>query len=581
MLLLTVFLGKAQTTWFLNPYASGIGTSSATLNVIMQLDNTYQVGYQISTNPDLSSAPIQGQQNTTSGYYPSVTRQVTGLSAGTTYYFRFRALSGGNAVYSTVANFTTVDNKPAIMGYSTVTTAYSATINYYLLANNYNTTSVVKYGLANNALTNQVTGFSASGNSWELGNAEITGLAPNTQYFYQIEATNANGTVATSVLSFTTSTITPAVSNISTGVTTETATVNYTLNSGTANATSLVKYGLAANALTNQITGFSATANTNVSNNVQLSGLTPNTQYFYQIEATNSHGTVSSSVETFTTNQVFVPGIIVDYTFNNTYNNIDGNTPFQSNAGTSFTTDRHGNPNSAINIANQGATATIPNLPYGALPRTVSLWVKLNTMGVWNFLYSYGTAGNPEGAYLNASTANHYAPNNQITSAHSVNIWYHYVFSFDGNDSKIYLNGALIKTQNVTKNTMNNGNIFMLGLSEGGAQNYFNGAIDDLKIYNYALSDSEVANLYNSQTLSVTDFSKTQNAEVYPNPVKDILNITTSGTVKSVEIFNTSGEKVREGKSNQINMQKLPAGMYMVKITNSEGKTTTKKVIKN
>lgn len=379
----------------------------------------------------------------------------------------------------------------------------------------------------------------------------------------------------------------PVISNISTsGVTTNSATVNYSLNAMGNNTTSVVKYGLANNALTNQITGFSATGNTVISDNVQITGLAPNTQYFYQIEATNSHGTASSSVGSFTTNPVAVAGLIAEYNFNNTYNNVNGNSPFASNGGTSFVADRNGNLNSAININNTGTYATIPNLPYGNSSRTIAFWAKANVLnGDYNMTFSYGSIGTglANGGSFNNGYVEYfgYIDNFYAAVTHTANTWYHFVYTYDGTTAKIYRNGVLAGQSSKNWNTINNNDLFRLGIGVGN-EYAFNGAIDDLKIYNYVLSDSEVANLYdNNSTLTVTDFSKTQSAEVYPNPVKDILNIKTSGTVKSVEIFNTSGSKVKEGKSTNIDMKQLPAGMYMVKITDSEGKTTTKKVIKN
>src|SRR5690606_53927 len=79
----------------------------------------------------------------------------------------------------------------------------------------------------------------------------------------------------------------------------------------------------------------------------------------------------------YTQNRIPTP-TVVEYTFNNVYTNVAGTAPFAANAGTSFVTDRHGNANSALNIAEIGTTATIPNLPYQSAPRTVSVWVKRN-----------------------------------------------------------------------------------------------------------------------------------------------------------------------------------------------------------
>ncbi|MQP23481.1 T9SS type A sorting domain-containing protein, partial [Flavobacterium sp. LMO8] len=110
--------------------------------------------------------------------------------------------------------------------------------------------------------------------------------------------------------------------------------------------------------------------------------------------------------------------------------------------------------------------------------------------------------------------------------------------------------------------------------------NYFNGAIDDLKIYNYALNATEISSLYTNNTLSTSDFSQ-NNLEValYPNPVNDILNIETALELQSVEIYNIQGQKVLSSNQKQINVSDLAAGMYMVRIQDIDNNIATKKIV--
>lgn len=58
----------------------------------------------------------------------------------------------------------------------------------------------------------------------------------------------------------------------------------------------------------------------------------------------------------------------------------------------------------------------------------------------------------------------------------------------------------MIASQPKTWNTINNSNIFKLGVGVGGELN-FDGAIDDLKIFNYVLTDTEINNLYTYNSL--------------------------------------------------------------------------------
>lgn len=72
--------------------------------------------------------------------------------------------------------------------------------------------------------------------------------------------------------------------------------------------------------------------------------------------------------------------------------------------------------------------------------------------------------------------------------------------------------------------------------------------------------------------------------KVYPNPVKDVLNLSHSTEISSVEVFNMLGQKVLVKQLNvtqtQIDMSSLNAGNYLVKIT-SQGETKTMKILKD
>ncbi len=372
----------------------------------------------------------------------------------------------------------------------------------------------------------------------------------------------------------------PMISSVSATPSTNSATINYSLNASGQNTTSVIKYGTSAAALTSQITGQNASGTSTNPYSSIISGLNPVTTYYYQIEATNATGTTQSAILNFQTQ-----GLITEYNFNNTYNNALGNTPFTANAGTSFVTDRNGNPNSAININNTGTTATIPNLPYSNSPRTVSVWVKTNALngGGYNFIYTYGTTSNYYGAYYSGSTLYHFSTGGSHGIANTLGLfnWTHYVFTYNGTASKIYKNGVLVGTQAIAFNTFNNANLFRLGLSETGNANYFNGAIDDLKIYNYAISDSEVLNLYTNNSTLASKELNLQNTKpaIYPNPATDTFTIQMENDLKSVEIYSIQGQKILTSKSKKINISGLAKGIYLVKITDSKDSFATQKLI--
>ena len=369
----------------------------------------------------------------------------------------------------------------------------------------------------------------------------------------------------------------PVITAISETPTTSTVTVNYTLTTANGSATSLIKYGLSDTALNPQITGFQT--NNTASNSVTINGLLPSTTYYYQIEATNIDGTTSSSIDSFTT---LVGQTIAEYSFDNTYNNLLGSSPFTSNSGSSFVNDRNGNPNAAVNLTNAGIEASIPTLPFTGSSRTISLWAKLNTIQSYNHTFSYGGifTGLGFAGSFNETAVDFfgYSDDFNIPSANVVSTWYHFVYTYDGVNVKVYKNGVLLGTTSKNLNTAVY-DIFSLGRGLDYSST-FNGAIDDLKIYNYSLTPLQVSNLFNYNSLSTVDFDLNHSeVKLYPNPVAKTLNIMASNRIQLVEIYNIQGQKVITSTQTQIEVDHLPSGMYTAKIVSNDNSITIKKVI--
>ncbi len=89
--------------------------------------------------------------------------------------------------------------------------------------------------------------------------------------------------------------------------------------------------------------------------------------------------------------------------------------------------------------------------------------------------------------------------NNNIASATgvlTVSVWNHVVCTYDGNNAVIYVNGVAVKTQAVTGNIQDSDNTVYVGYYQA-LDKYFDGSIDEARIYNRALSPAEVSLLYN------------------------------------------------------------------------------------
>lgn len=90
---------------------------------------------------------------------------------------------------------------------------------------------------------------------------------------------------------------------------------------------------------------------------------------------------------------------------------------------------------------------------------------------------------------------------------------------------------------------------------------------------------------YQSSTLGMESQDSVEEIKVYPNPAKDVLTIsnTMNGT-HSVALYNILGKRIKDMKSvssNPItmNVKDLYSGIYILKIRNPYGDTTTRKII--
>ena len=287
------------------------------------------------------------------------------------------------------------------------------------------------------------------------------------------------------------------------------------------------------------------------------------------------------------------------FTFDNTYSNSNSTiqlTQLNSTFPTSFVTGRNGGQ--AVNIPNAGGLkAIISNLPLGNSARTVATWIKFNQYNPTggSYIFSYGNAVNGQAFGLTMNYNNGLEQYNWgagysviVTINDNSNVffnngqWYHLVTSYDGTKVKIYMNGNLIKTQTLAINTSNSvNNLFKIGAtpstSSGGT---LNAAIDDLQIFDVALTDAQVNSLY-SGTLATDDLSNIKNnISIYPNPAKDVVFVKSETAITKIELYDFSGKKIKESASKEMNISSLERGNYLIKITDKEGNTQTKSLIK-
>jgi len=150
----------------------------------------------------------------------------------------------------------------------------------------------------------------------------------------------------------------------------------------------------------------------------------------------------------------------------------------------------------------------------------------------------------------------------------SSGIFYHTAFVYTENRMEIYINGQPESSTTWSGAILKTSIDFMIGQVLPGNNNYnFKGVIDDVSIYNYALSATEIADIYDQSTPIElgTDTEIPQKyylAQNYPNPFNPITMINYQVPMTNeveISVYNILGEKIVTLVS-----KKQQAGYYSV-----------------
>ena len=104
--------------------------------------------------------------------------------------------------------------------------------------------------------------------------------------------------------------------------------------------------------------------------------------------------------------------------------------------------------------------------------------------------------------------------------------------------------------------------------------------LHNARIYNTAV-DMGVYE-FGSATLGIdSNTFEMNNVIIYPNPTSSFLQIQMNGVIKYATIYSLLGTKVKEVKTNTINVSSLKSGIYLIRVTNENGQSFSKRFVKN
>lgn len=233
----------------------------------------------------------------------------------------------------------------------------------------------------------------------------------------------------------------------------------------------------------------------------------------------------------FASNQSNPPaGIVSWWPGEGNANDVVGSNNGTLHGGTGFTAGKVGQAFLFHGLGDFVAAAT-NNLPTGNSDRTLELWARIDKAETaWTRFAVYGNFTYDQEYELGAHDAVPYftqwGTGAGGSSAMKLGVWYHIAVTNVGDLATLYMNGVVVASAKVPINTAAYSQFFIGagGDTDGGIVR-FNGAVDEVRIYNRALSASEIQAIYGGKppTIAFSDVSQSSgiaNQNVSTNAVQ-------------------------------------------------------------
>lgn len=209
-------------------------------------------------------------------------------------------------------------------------------------------------------------------------------------------------------------------------------------------------------------------------------------------------------------------GLIAYYPFNGNANDESGLGNDGTVHGATLTIDRFGNSDSAYSFDGENDYIRIPDDPQldGMDALTLSVWINTNDSDQWAEIinkyvhggthldesYNIGIDGGPLPVFQYATEDAYVIKISSVETP--IDSWHHIVGVYTGTEGSIFINGSRVGFSRNDPdpggpvNSISEDLLIGCGNASGTLAAFYSGIIDDVRIYNRALSDSEVYDLY-------------------------------------------------------------------------------------
>ena len=258
------------------------------------------------------------------------------------------------------------------------------------------------------------------------------------------------------------------------------------------------------------------------SSSLKMSDLDTAAVYYWQVVAKDSKGAkTASDIWQFKTtpNPIPTDGLVAYYPFNGNANDESGNGNDGTVYGATLTEDRFGNPNSAYSFDGVDDYIDIGKNVKPNFPVTISAWIKIRSLLERNVIfrndkvddagYRYGfkIEIGSDGSF-STSFYSGYALSStrrgKVTDSSIVNMdkWQHLVSVLLGPDNiKLFIDGenAQDHFHGTGTKVLYSDNDGMIGMIDSRGRHVFSGSIDDIRVYNRALTEDEIKYIYHEK----------------------------------------------------------------------------------
>ena len=295
----------------------------------------------------------------------------------------------------------------------------------------------------------------------------------------------------------------------------------------------------------------------------------------------------------------YVPtnGLVGWWPFNGNANDISGNGNNGVVYGPILSADRFGTPNSSysmnktnyeyINVLQTNNLNNLSNV-------SISLWTYINSSGPYNHYVNktdpnggntgiqFAFASNTQGLYF------YYGSNTQFFQTNtnvSLGSWHHIcvTYNYDGipanSKCKFYIDGICDDSLTTTVNLLPTIYDLKFGSFANANINTVDGNVDDIGIWNRALTPAEIQGLSVVNGIGFGE-STLDNLTISPNPTNGLVSLNTE-VLGTYELLSLDGRIQESGTAKKdYDFKTYPKGVYHLRLSTDEG-TRVLKVVKN